>query len=109
MRGLTIDFCIAIEIKNMAMNGPGTHGTQKSIESSTESYKTKYDINSRISKDWNTGYLGNLLSNIKEQIFGITLKNVSDIIGQHILLKNDSIVEYGQNPHADYTSSSRKT
>ena len=41
----------------------------------------KYDINSRIPKDWNTGHLGKLFKNIKEQIFDTTFKNASYNIG----------------------------
>ena len=49
----------------MAMKGPGTQGTWKSIELSAKNHTMKYDINSIIPKDWNVGYLGNFLSNIK--------------------------------------------
>ena len=69
----------------------------------------KYEINSRIPKDWNDGHLGKLFKKIKEQIFDITLKNADYIIGGHNLLKNDGIVEYDQKPHKNYACRSRKT
>ena len=39
MRGLTIDLCTETKINNTAMKGPGTQGTQKSVESSAKNYK----------------------------------------------------------------------
>ena len=62
----------------------------------------KYDINSRIPKNWDTGHLGKLLSNIKKQIFNIILRNIDYMIRQHSLLKNDGIVEHDQKPHSNY-------
>ena len=44
------------------------------------------------------------MSNRKELIFDRTLNNADYIIGPHNLLKNGGIVEYDQNPHANYTS-----
>ena len=61
----------------------------------------KYDINSRISKDWDVGHLGNFLSNIKLLIFNIILRNADYMIGRHNLLKNDGIVEHDQKTHSD--------
>ena len=69
----------------------------------------KYDINSRIPKDWNEGHLGKLLSNIKELIFNRILTNADYMIGWHNLLKNDGIVEYDQKPHSDYANKWRST
>ena len=80
MRVLTIDICTVTEINNMAMKGPGTQGTWKLIESSLKNHKIKYDINSKIPKDWNSGHLGKLFTNMKERILDITLKNTSYII-----------------------------
>ena len=62
----------------------------------------KYDISSRIPKDWADGNLGKFLSNIKEQIFNIILTNTDYMIGQHSLLKNAGIVEHDQKQHSDY-------
>ena len=50
MRGLSIDLCTETEINIMDMNGPGTQGTWKSIESSAKNHEMKYDINSTIPK-----------------------------------------------------------
>ena len=109
MRGLKIDLPTTTGIDEMAMKGPGTQGTWKSIESLAKNHKMKYDINSRIPKDQNVGHLGYFLSNIKQLIFDRTLKNLDYIIGHHSLLKNDGIVEYDKKPHADYANTSRKT
>ena len=54
------------ENNNMAMKSPGTQGTWKSIESSENNHRMKYDTNSRIPKDWNDRYLEKLFKNIKE-------------------------------------------
>ena len=62
----------------------------------------KYNIGSRIPKDWDTGNLDKLLSNIKLQIFNRMLTNADYMIVLHKLLKNDGIVEYDQKPHSDY-------
>ena len=59
-----------------------------------ENHKMKYDINSRIRKDWDFGHLGKLLSNIKQQIFKRILTNADYMIERHNLLKNDGIVEH---------------
>ena len=64
--------------------------------------KMKYNINSRIPKDFDVGHLGKLLSNIKQQIINIILTNADYRIRQHKLLKNYGIVEHDQNPHSDY-------
>ena len=69
----------------------------------------KYAISSRIPKDWDTGHLGKLLSNIKLQIFNRILTNVDYMIGRHNLLMNDGIVDYDQKPHSDYPSRSLNT
>ena len=69
----------------------------------------KYDINSKIPKDWNDGHLGKFFKNIKERILDIALKNTSYIIGPHNLLNNDGIIEYDQKPHTDYVCRSRKS
>ena len=65
----------------MAMKDAGAQRTWKSIESSANSCKMKYNVNSRIPKDWNDEHLGKLLKNIKEQIFDIILENADYIIG----------------------------
>ena len=66
MRGLTINPDTAIEINTMAIQGAGKEGAWKPTEISEKSHRIKYDINSRIPKDWSDGNLGKLLSNIKE-------------------------------------------
>ena len=48
MRGLTIDSGTATSINNMALKGNGKEGAWKSIETSENIHKMKYDINSRI-------------------------------------------------------------
>ena len=78
------------------------------IESSAKTNKMKYEINSRILKDRDSGYLGKLLSNIKQQIFDIILTNLDYMIVRHNLLKNDGIVEYDKK-RSNYPSRSRKT
>ena len=108
MHGLKVDHYTEADINSMAMKCLGTQGIWKSIESSATNNKIKYDINSKIPKDWNDGYLGKLLKNIKEQIFDTILKNVSYVIGQHNFLKDDGIVEYDRKPHSYYACRSRK-
>ena len=68
----------------------------------------KYDINSRIPKDWNDGNLGKFLKDIKEWTYDTTLTNEFYIIDRYNLLKNDDIVEYDQKPHADDACRPRK-
>ena len=109
MRGLTTNLPTTTRIDHMAMKGPGTQGTCKSIESSAKNHNMKYYINSRIPKYWTVGHLGRFLSNIKKEIFDGTLKNTDYIIGRHNLLKNDDIVKYDQNQYANYVIKSRKT
>ena len=62
----------------------------------------KYDINSRILKDWDVGHLSKLLSNIKQQMFNIILTNADYMMGRHTLLENDGIVEHDPKPRSDY-------
>ena len=50
MRGLIIDYSTETDIKNIDMKDPGTQGTWKSIRSSANNHKMKYNINSRIPK-----------------------------------------------------------
>ena len=99
MRGLIIYPSTAIEINTMAIKGAGKEGAWKSIETSEKHQKIKYDVNSRIPKDWDVEHLGKLLSNIKQQRFNIILTNTDYMIGRHNLLKNDGIVEHDQKPH----------
>ena len=81
MRALTVDLSTATEINNIAMKGPETQGTWKSIESSARNHEMKYDINSRTTKDWNDISISKLFKHIKERLSDITLKNASYIIG----------------------------
>ena len=109
MCGLTIDPSTATEINTMDIKGAGKEGAWKSIETLEKNQQMKYDINSRIPKDWDVGHLGKLLINIKEQIFKIILTNKDCMIGEHKLLKNDGIVEHDQTPHSDYPIKSFNT
>ena len=102
IRGLTIDPDTATEINNMAIKGAGKEGVWKSIETLEKNHKMKYDINSRIPKNWVDGNLAKLLSNIKEQIFNRILTNADYMMGRHNLLKNGGIVEYDKKPHSSY-------
>ena len=116
MSGLTADTSTETAINNIAIKGSGKERTwasikmkgsgkdraRASIEMSAENYKMKYDINSRIYKNWDTGCLNKLLSNIKEKIFDKIFKNANYMIGQHDLLKNDGIVKHDQILHSNY-------
>ena len=109
MRGVTIDPDTATEINTMAIKGAGKEGAWKLIETSEKNHNMKYDINSRIPKDWADGKLGKLLSNVEEEICYRILTNADCMIGRHNLLKNDGIVEYDQKPHSDYPIRSLNT
>ena len=50
-----------------------------------------------------------IIPKYKKQIFDITLKNESYIIGRHTLFNNDGIVEYDQKPYSCYACRSRKS
>ena len=102
MRGLTIDLDTVTELNTTAIKGAGIERGLEINWYIRNNHKMKYEINSKIPKDWDVGNLGKLLSNIKEQIFNRILAHVDYMMGQHNLLRNDGIVEYDQKSYSDY-------
>ena len=81
MRGLAIDPNTATEINTMTIKGAGKEGLGNQLKHQKINLKMKFDTNGRIPKDWADGNIGNVLSNIKEQIFNIILTNADYMMG----------------------------
>ena len=106
VRSVKINEADHAAIDDISRRGSGKLGTRYGIEDHPN-YKLKYNINSKISKEWGTGYLGDLVRDYNQQVLDKILKTKDYIVDKHNLLKNDGDLLYNQIPHRDYPPHSK--